>query len=143
MTSPYPSAKTARRMTSRGAATIAKTIALALAFAPSIAHASYTDGAWGFIVCLFLVPAALLALLVASILRAAGMFEKPALALCFRWIIGIAAIVPAVTVLSANDTVSTVMVLAVDGLALVAIFWLTRAPKSAKPQTDVTETIGE
>lgn len=122
---------------------LAATTTLALALAPSIAHASYENGAWGFIVCLFLVPAALLAILVAAILRATGIFEKPAFALGFRWLIAIAAIAPALIVLSANDTVSTVMVLAVDAIALAAIFWLTRAPKSAKPQSNAAENIDQ
>lgn len=138
MTPSHPSAKTIRRPPTRNAASLAKKLAIVVAFAPSIAHASYQDGAWGFIVCLFLVPTALIAILVAAILRAGGAFESPTFAYVFRCFICIAALVPLGIVLSANDMASNAMVLAVDALALTILFRQTRPSAKATNKPDLS-----
>lgn len=103
-------------------------------FAPSVAHASYQDGAWGVMLCLFLVPATLIAIAAAAILRAAGAFKSRAVAHVVRGLAFMCAAVPLWLVLSANDTTSTVLVLSVDALALAILFFLARTPAMAAPE---------
>lgn len=142
MTPSPPSPETIRRLPTRRTDAIANKLAIALTFAlvfaPSIAQASYQDGAWGFIVCLFLVPAALIAILVTAILRAGGAFESPTFAYVIRCLMCIAALVPLGIVLTANDMASTAMVLTVDALALAIIFRQTRSPANATKKPDLS-----